>query len=435
MSSERNLSGATRHAHTPFGKLSPFIISLLLVEFLDELVFGVREAAWPLIRDDLALSYVQIGMLLSLPVFAGNVIEPALGILADVWKRRVLIMGGGVAFASALALVSVSGSFKALLVALVLLNPSSGAFVGLSQAALMDFEPHRREQNMARWTLSGSMANAFGPLALWASLTMGFGWRGLFAGMAVSTLLLLAAARRYPFTMRAAVQHTPPQLVHQETDAPPDEETRTAARQRAGAGASSVGRDFRAGVREAVGALRRREVWRWLVLLKFGDLTWDVLRGFLALYFVDVVGVDDARAATAIVIWTFAGLPGDFLLLPLLERVRGLAYLRWSTLCVLALFPALLLAPSYGAKLIVLGLLGFANAGWYSILKAQLYKAMPGRSGTVMTLGNISGLITGFFPFMLGAFAERNGLAAMMWLLLLGPLVLLIGLLTTPAET
>ena len=32
----------------------------LLIEFLDELVFGVGEAAWPLIRDDLGLNYVQI---------------------------------------------------------------------------------------------------------------------------------------------------------------------------------------------------------------------------------------------------------------------------------------------------------------------------------------------------------------------------------------
>ncbi len=39
----------------------------LLIEFIDELVFGVEAAAWPLIRDDLALNYIQIGLALSLP--------------------------------------------------------------------------------------------------------------------------------------------------------------------------------------------------------------------------------------------------------------------------------------------------------------------------------------------------------------------------------
>ncbi len=33
----------------------------LLIEFLDEFIFGVREAAWSQIRSDLQLSYAQIG--------------------------------------------------------------------------------------------------------------------------------------------------------------------------------------------------------------------------------------------------------------------------------------------------------------------------------------------------------------------------------------
>jgi len=40
---------------------------------------------------------------------------------------------------------------------------------------------------------------------------------------------------------------------------------------------------------------------------------------------------------------------------------------------------------------VILGFLGFFNSGWYSILQGQLYTAMPGQSGTVMTLNNVSG--------------------------------------------
>jgi len=35
-----------------------------LIEFLDELVFGISEAALPFIRDDLHLNYAQIGLAL-----------------------------------------------------------------------------------------------------------------------------------------------------------------------------------------------------------------------------------------------------------------------------------------------------------------------------------------------------------------------------------
>jgi len=45
-----------------------FALTLLIIEFLDEFVFGAREAAWPLIRTDLNLDYVQIGLLLSVPI-------------------------------------------------------------------------------------------------------------------------------------------------------------------------------------------------------------------------------------------------------------------------------------------------------------------------------------------------------------------------------
>ncbi len=129
-------------------------------------------------------------------------------------------------------------------------------------------------------------------------------------------------------------------------------------------------------------------------------------------------------------VWTWVGLAGDFLLLPLLERVRGVSYLRVSTLAVALLFPAFLLAEGLASKLALLGLLGFANAGWYAILKARLYEELPGRSGTAMTLGNIFGLADGLMPLALGAFAGRYGLGPMMWLLALGPACLFAGLMT-----
>jgi FSR family fosmidomycin resistance protein-like MFS transporter len=147
-----------------------FSLTLLAIEFLDEFVFGVREASWPMIRNDLNLSYTEIGLLLSVPGICGNLIEPVLGILADVWKRRAIILGGGICFTLALLLITAGNSFALLLLAFMLLSPASGAFVALSQAALMDAAPSRREQNMARWELAGSLGNVFGPFALGLAL-------------------------------------------------------------------------------------------------------------------------------------------------------------------------------------------------------------------------------------------------------------------------
>src|SRR5512139_2374391 len=97
----------------------------LVIEFLDELVFGVGEVALPMIRDDLTLTYTQIGLLLSLPGIIGAFIEPFIGILGDVWKRRVLIVIGGVLFTVSLFMTSASQSFFLLLASFILFFPSS----------------------------------------------------------------------------------------------------------------------------------------------------------------------------------------------------------------------------------------------------------------------------------------------------------------------
>ena len=135
-------------------------IIFLLIEFIDELIFGVTDAAWPLIRTDLHLNYIQIGVALSLPGIIGNMVEPFLGILGDVWKRRVLILGGGVFFVLACLLTAISHNFVFLLISFIIFNPSSGAFVSLSQATLMDLDPSATNKTWragplrARWVFS-----------------------------------------------------------------------------------------------------------------------------------------------------------------------------------------------------------------------------------------------------------------------------------------
>ena len=377
------------------------ILTFLLIEVLDELVYGANETAWPLIRSDLGLTYVQIGLILSLPGLIGNMIEPFLGILADTGRRRALILGGGVCFAAALLLISRAPHYLGLLLAVSLFNPSSGAFVSLSQASLMDSQPERHEQNMARWTFAGSLGVVAGPLVLSGSVALGWGWRGLFAALAgLSLLALLVAWRTLPAGRQLLPSSQPP----------------------------AAPLSFGQSARRALQALRRKEVLRWLVLLEFSDLMLDVLYSYLALYLVDVAGLNFETAALAVAVWSGVGLLGDFLLIPLLERVRGLDYLRVSVLLELALFPAFLLIQAWIPRLVILGLLGFFNSGWYAILSGRLYSAMPGQSGAVLTVGNVAGWFGKLIPLGIGLAAQHFGLQSAMWLLLAGPLVLLLGL-------
>jgi FSR family fosmidomycin resistance protein-like MFS transporter len=289
-----------------------------------------------------------------------------------------------------------------LLAAYTLAYIGSGAFVGLAQAALMDAEPDRHEQNMARWTAAGSLGVVTGPLVLGAGLWLGGDWRIVFGLLGVITFALVAFAWQYRFPA--------PQSAAADTEA------------------DDPAPSFRQSFRNALGALRKREVWRWMILLEFSNLMLDILLAYLALYFVDVVGLSEATAVLAISVWTGVGLIGDLLMVALLERVKGLAYLRYSAVIELVLYSAFLLVDSLALKLVCLALLGFFNAGWYAILQAQLYSTLPNQSGSVVALGSVVGLLSSILPLTLGWFADQWGLAAAMWLILAGPISLLVGL-------
>src|SRR5258706_4124908 len=111
----------------------------LLIEFFDELVFSVSNAAWPLIRTDLALNYLQIGVILSLPGFLANFVEPFIGVLGDVWKRRVLILWGGTVYCISLAINATSHCFVPLVLAVNLIHTASRGLFKLSHATLTGF--------------------------------------------------------------------------------------------------------------------------------------------------------------------------------------------------------------------------------------------------------------------------------------------------------
>jgi FSR family fosmidomycin resistance protein-like MFS transporter len=297
---------------------------------------------------------------------------------------------GGLGFALSAVLAGLAPGFVVLLAALVVGNPATGALVSLAQATLMDAEPDRRVRNMARWTLAGSVGYVAGPVVLAAALWTGLGWRGISVALGLCALPLIVGLRRLP----PAHRHVEAPLLRR--------------------------------VGSALAELRRGEVLRHLAMLEAADLLLDVFHGFLALYFVDVVGTRPVEGALAVALWTGAGFAGDALLLLVLRYVDGERYLRWSAALAIIVYSGFLVLPGATTKLAFLVPLGLLNSGWYAIPKAGLYAALPGRSGAAVALGGIGGLVGALVPLVLGALAERAGLAPTMWLLLLAPIVLLV---------
>lgn len=324
-------------------------------------------------------------MALSLPGLVSLLVEPPLGVLSDRGWRRRIVAGGGLAFTAGLALLAASPTFVVLLLALGILYPASGAFVSISQAALVDLDPGRGGHNLAVWTVAGSVGAAVGPLFVAAGLP----WRGVFAGYAaVAALLTLAVSR-------------------QDLGG-------------AGSGSDPAADGLRA-------ALRLPGVIRWLVLLELESLGTDVLFGFLALDLVDTVHASAQVAALCVAVCTGAGLVGNVALVRALRFVDPLRLLRASAAVAAPCLIGFQLAPGVPAKLLFAGALGLASSCWYPISQARLYAALPGTSGMATAVATCASAVGIGLPLLLGAVAGAVGLGDGLWLCVAAPLALLLG--------
>ncbi len=391
----------------------------LAVELADELVDGAKGAALPLIQRDLGLSYGQIGLLAAVPILAGNLLELPMGLLAgDSDRRRRFILAGGVVFIASLLAVAGASSFAVLLVALTAFYPASGAFVSLTQAELMDAEPGRQAQIMARWDLAGSAGAVAGPLLLAAVLAAGGGWRTAYLVLAaLAGVAWIGTCLRNPRRDR----RTAPGPAAAEPGSGAD---RTGD---AGEDEPAAGGSWTARVGEVLAALRDWSVVRWLVLLEVADLLVDVLTGFLALYLVDVAHLRPETAVLAVAVRLGAGLAGDAGLVFVLERVPDMTVLRSSAAVAAVAYPGFLLVPGAPAKLAVLAVLSAATAPWYPLLQARLYGSLPGRSPVAVTLSSAAGLAGGLGPLAVGLMAGTFGLSWALAVLAGVPVVVLAG--------
>lgn len=375
----------------------PLTLIFLLVEFFDELDYGVTGAVMPALRAELGLSYAQVGLLFGLPAVTGALVEPALMLLGDTGLRKRLVIGGGLAILVALIMVAVGASFPVILLAFIIGYPASGAFVTLSQATLMDANPGREPQMMARWTVAGSLGSLLGPLFVAGVLLMGLSWRWLFVALAVLVLALVLAILPWKFPLHPA---------------------------NAGRAKGKAAPTAQALLQNLKEALRNPALLRWIILLELSDLLLDVFTGYVPLYFTDVVGFTTVQAGLLLSGLMLASLAADLALIPLLEKVPGRAVVRTSAAITLFAYTTWLLAPWPLVKILLLFLLRFTTMGWYQVLQGEAYAAAPGRSGTVMAVGSIVGLFGGGLAALVGFIASLAGLPAAMWFLLLGPLSL-----------
>lgn len=329
-----------------------------------------------------------------MPLLVGGLLELPLGLVAGRGGRRhLLVLAGGVLVTASLAAVAVSRSLGALMAAFVAFFPAAGAFVSLTEAALMDAAPGRRQQRMAAWNLAGSVGAVGGPVLLAVVLTLGGTWRSAYLLLAAAAAAAVCAA---VFAGPASPANSLPEPAS------------------VGSGSAGSGAEREDGrrptVRQALAALGEGETARWLALLQIGDLLLDVLTGYVGIYLVDVAHASPALAAIGVAIRLGGRLVGDGAFVVISRVVSGRTAVAASAVAALALYPAFLLAGPLAAKLAILAVLSAVTACWYPAMQAGLYDSLPGHSDIAVFLSSAASLAGAIGPLTVGFLAQRTGL-------------------------
>ena len=385
--------------HTLFSCLRHVSIlhtTLLSMGLFDEIVSGFSTIGLPLFREQLGLSYAQIGLIFTVSALFSMMLEPLLNLLSDRGSKRYWILGGLLVSMFGFILKASTQSFVLLLLAFIIVSPAGDASVGLSQAALVELAPTRATQVMARWTFLSSIGDFLAPLIIVAIVGIHLGWAGLW-WIATSLWLVIAVivgTRRFPNPSKAV-----------------DDEEALATK------------TLLAGLREA---LQDPILLRWSMLTVIPTMVDEVFLVFTALYLRDVVHVSQEVVGIVIAIHTVGALLGLFALDRfLLQWSTPRQLLIWLSLLVLVGMLCLLGFHSLWAATLALFVIGLGASSWYPIAKGQAYGRFPGRVGTVRAVISLFAALDVALPGIVSIIVDRFGLIAGLGFLGLAPVLML----------
>ncbi|REJ80748.1 MAG: MFS transporter [Acidobacteria bacterium] len=373
------------------GRWAALVWVLLSVEVLDELSSGVPSAAAAAVGSEFAVSNTAIGALLTAFGLLALFVEPPLFFLADRFPRRWFVCGGLLGFGVSCFAAAAAPSYGWLFLALLLFGPFSGAGVSLSQATLVDADPARAERWLSRWTLCGAAGDLATPVLLALLALGGAGWRSAFAlcGLLAWAQAALLWRRQFPDE-------------HREVEAP--------------------ARPWREALAEA---LASRPLLLWAVALVACSLLDEILVAFTALHLRRDLGFADPAIYLVVACFSVGAIAALLAAERLHEQLAPAPLLRAACGVSLVALVGFVLSGSLPALAGWALLLGAGSSLHYPLAKAQLYRALPGRSGTAIAVAGLLAPAELALAPLIGLFADGFSLGAALLALSAQPLLLL----------
>src|SRR6218665_930164 len=162
------------------------IAAVSICHMLNDIMQSLLTSLYPLLKDNYALDFMQIGLLTFTFQVTASLLQPAVGVVTDRWPMPFFLPAGMLSTCAGLLLLANAHSFPLLLVAASLIGLGSAIFHPESSriAPLAPGGRHGLAQSL--FQLGGNAGTAIGPLlAAFIVFPRSQGSLGWFSGIAL----------------------------------------------------------------------------------------------------------------------------------------------------------------------------------------------------------------------------------------------------------
>ena len=356
-----------------YGAALTILFSAAICHGINDTMQAVLLSVYPLLRDNYALSFAQIGMITLVFQVTASILQPIFGTFTDKYPLPYVLPVAPICTLAGLLLLAMAGSYPAVLLAATMIGIGSSLFHPEASRVARLSSGGRFGFAQSVFQVGGNTGTAIGPL-LTAAIVLPRGqwaiaWIAPFAVLAF--MLLSYVGRWYAAWLK-------------------DHARKAAARMHERVFSN----------RQVVGAL---SVLLILMFSKFIYLT--SLQSFYSFYLISHFGVSQAQTQLYLFVMLGAQALGTFLGGPLSDRIGTKSVIWLSILGALPFTLALPYTNLFWTAVLTIPI-GLVISSAFSAMVVYAQELLPGR------VGMISGLFFGLAFGMAGLGAAALGLLA-----------------------